>query len=117
TATLTVTINGATDGPPTVDIDDNAPNAEGADHSVVEATGNTISGSATVGAEAGIDSVTVDGQDITDASNTSVTLQGDEGSLTITGYNAATGEITYDYTEDGDAEDHGSGEILDQFTL
>ncbi|MDT8896589.1 retention module-containing protein, partial [Halomonas sp. I1] len=117
TATLTVTINGATDGPPTVDIDDKAPNAEGADHSVVEATGNTISGTATVGAEAGIDSVTVEGQDITDASNTPVTLQGDEGTLTITGYNAATGEITYDYTEDGDAEDHGNGEILDQFTL
>ncbi|WP_275289382.1 Ig-like domain-containing protein [Halomonas elongata] len=117
TATLTVTINGATDGPPTVDIDDNAPNAEGADHSVVEATGNTISGSATVGAEAGIDSVTVNGSDITDASNTPVTLQGDEGTLTITGYNAATGEITYDYTEDGDAEDHSGGEILDQFTL
>ncbi|MDT8893613.1 Ig-like domain-containing protein, partial [Halomonas sp. I1] len=117
TATLTVTINGATDGPPTVDIDDKAPNAEGADHSVVEATGNTISGTATVGAEAGIDSVTVEGQDITDASNNPVTLQGDEGTLTITGYDAATGEITYDYTEDGDAEDHGNGEILDQFTL
>uniref|UniRef100_UPI0023B20136 hypothetical protein n=1 Tax=Halomonas elongata TaxID=2746 RepID=UPI0023B20136 len=44
-------------------------------------------------------------------------LQGDEGTLTITGYDAATGEITYDYTEDGDAEDHSGGEILDQFTL
>ncbi|WP_275288442.1 retention module-containing protein, partial [Halomonas elongata] len=116
-AQVTVTVTGETDAPPVVHIDDGAPGLANADLTVTEATGDTVSGSATVSAEAGIDSVTVDGQDITDASNTPVTLQGDEGTLTITGYNAATGEITYDYTEDGDAEDHSGGEILDQFTL
>ncbi|PSJ20385.1 hypothetical protein CVH10_17855, partial [Halomonas sp. ND22Bw] len=107
TATLTVTINGATDAPPTVDIDDNAPGVDGAEQRVSEASGNTVSGTATVGAEAGIAGVTVNDQDITGATAANpIEIVGSEGTLTITGYDAETGEIAYEYTEDGDAEDH-----------
>ncbi|WP_170214852.1 Ig-like domain-containing protein [Halomonas halmophila] len=118
TATLTVTVTGITDAPPTVDIDDNAPGSDTADHSVVEATGDTITGSATVAAEAGIDGVTINDTDITGATSASpVVIGGTQGQLRITGYDAASGVISYAYTEDGDAEDHSTGEILDSFAL
>ncbi|MFG6179711.1 VCBS domain-containing protein, partial [Halomonas sp. THAF12] len=84
---------------------------------VVEASGDTVTGTATVGAQAGIAGVTVNGSDITGASNSPVTIVGNEGTLVITGYDAATGEISYEYTEDGDAEDHRDGEILDRFDI
>ncbi|MFG6177821.1 retention module-containing protein, partial [Halomonas sp. THAF12] len=71
---VTVTVSGATDAPPTVDIDDNAPDADGAEQRVVEASGDTVTGTATVGAQAGIAGVTVNGSDITDASNSPVTI-------------------------------------------
>ncbi|MFG6179181.1 Ig-like domain-containing protein, partial [Halomonas sp. THAF12] len=70
-----------------------------------------------VGAQAGIAGVTVNGSDITGASNSPVTIVGNEGTLVITGYDAASGEIAYEYTEDGDAEDHRGGEILDRFDI
>ncbi|RAH38154.1 retention module-containing protein, partial [Halomonas sp. SL1] len=118
TAQVTVTINGVTDAPPTVDIEDNAPDVDGAEHSVVEASGHTVTGSATVAAEAGIAGVTVNDTDITAATaENPITIPGAEGTLTITGYDASTGTLSYAYTEDGEAEDHRDGEILDRFAL
>ncbi|TVU58285.1 VCBS domain-containing protein, partial [Cobetia crustatorum] len=86
--TLTITVDGATDGAPTItDISGDA------DNSVTEATGDTVTGSFTVAAEAGIDTVTIGGIDITDASTTPVEITTDEGTLTVTGYDAGTGEV------------------------
>ncbi|WP_169309385.1 hypothetical protein, partial [Desulforhopalus sp. IMCC35007] len=72
-----------------------------------------------VGAEAGISTVTIGGTDITDATNNPVTINGTEGTLVVTGYNPATGEITYEYTEDGDPETHDATDtnIVDQFVV
>ncbi|WFM73010.1 retention module-containing protein [Halomonas sp. CKK8] len=120
TASLTITIDGQTDGPPTIVVEDVDGSLTGADNNVVEATGNTVSGTATVTAEAGIATLTAGGQDITNASATNpVTLAGSYGTLVITGFDAATGVISYDYTEDGNAEDHSGGDdsIVDSFGL
>jgi VCBS repeat-containing protein len=72
-----------------------------------------------VTAEAGIDTVTIGGVDVTDASTTPVTIPGTEGTLVVTGYDATTGVITYEYTEDGAAEDHSLGDdsVVDQFAV
>ena len=90
-----------------------------ADNSVVEATGNTITGDISVSADAGISALTIAGQDITNASTTPVVINGSFGTLTVTGFNASTGEIDYSYVEDGDAEDHSGGDdsIVDQFAI
>ncbi|MFC3283205.1 retention module-containing protein [Litchfieldella rifensis] len=119
TATLTLTINGQTDGPPVIDIDDADGTATGADNSVVEGTGDTVSGTMSVSAEAGIATVTVGGQDVTHASTTPVVIVAANGTLTVTGYDAATGEIRYEYTENGDAADHSGGDtsVVDSFAV
>ncbi|WP_141321742.1 retention module-containing protein, partial [Halomonas halmophila] len=117
TAEVNLTVNGSNDALPEVVIEDNAPDLANADLSVVEATSDSASGTATVSAEAGVADVTIGGVSITDASNNPVTIPGEEGVLTVTGYDASTGDITYEYTEDGDAEDHSDGPVQDQFTL
>ncbi|EPC03469.1 hypothetical protein L861_18190 [Litchfieldella anticariensis FP35 = DSM 16096] len=119
TATLTLTINGQTDGPPVIDIDDADGTATGADNSVVEGTGDTITGTMSVSAEVGIATVTVGGQDVTNASTTPVVIVAANGTLTVTGYDAATGEISYEYTENGDAADHSGGDasVVDSFEV
>ncbi|WP_217897843.1 VCBS domain-containing protein, partial [Cobetia sp. QF-1] len=110
--TLTITVDGSTDGAPTItDI------SATADNSVTEATGDTVTGSFTVAAEAGIDTVTIGGIDISDASTTPVEITTDEGTLTVTGYDAGTGEVTYSYVEDGASEDHTDGDITDSFSV
>ncbi|MCG8427845.1 MAG: retention module-containing protein, partial [Chromatiales bacterium] len=112
-----------TDGP-VVTIEDVDANLTPADNSVIEGTGDTITGTATVSAEAGIQSVTVDGMDITGANTTPVVIPGSEGTLTITGYNPSaitpgSWVISYEYVEDGDAETHNAtnDNVIDQFTV
>ncbi|WP_405278078.1 VCBS domain-containing protein [Cobetia sp. Ld8] len=110
--TLTITVDGSTDGAPTItDI------SATADNSVTEATGDTVTGSFTVAAEAGIDTVTIGGIDISDASTTPVVITTVEGVLSVTGYDADTGTVTYSYVEDGASEDHTGGDITDSFTV
>ncbi|WP_217622061.1 VCBS domain-containing protein [Cobetia marina] len=110
--TLTITVDGATDGAPTItDISGTA------DNSVTEATGDTVTGSFTVAATAGIAAVTIGGIDISDASTTPVEITTDEGTLSVTGYDADTGTVTYSYVEDGETENHSGGDITDSFTV
>ncbi|TKD59210.1 hypothetical protein FBG13_17655, partial [Cobetia marina] len=117
--TLTINITGATDTAPTITgisgTDDN---------SVTEATGDTVTGSFTVAATAGIATVTIAGidadapVDITGASEADpVVIAGAEGTLTVTGYDAGTGEVTYSYVEDGETENHADGDITDSFAV
>ncbi|WP_210405824.1 VCBS domain-containing protein, partial [Achromobacter sp. HZ01] len=109
-AVITITINGQTDGPPVITPEDSDGTVTGAHNSVVEGTGDIVTGSVTVSAEAGIRGVTVGGQDVTGANNTPVVITTDKGILTITGYDAATGKITYSYQETGGADDHSDGD-------
>ncbi|WP_169309196.1 retention module-containing protein, partial [Desulforhopalus sp. IMCC35007] len=105
--------------PPVIIITDEDEDITSADNSVAEGSGATTSGSIVISAEAGVAAVTIAGQDISNATASPVVIIGDEGTLTITGYNPATGEITYEYTEDGEAEDHSAGDdsVIDQFTI
>ncbi|MCB4324524.1 hypothetical protein KOE80_20195, partial [Alcaligenes sp. 13f] len=67
-ATLTITINGQTDGPPVVTPEDGDGDVSKGHNSVVENTGETVDGTVSVSAEAGIATVTINGVDITGAS-------------------------------------------------
>ncbi len=100
-----------------IDITDTDGSASASDNSVMEASGASVNGDITVSANAGIASVSIGGMDITNASTTPVVIAGSEGTLTVTGYDAATGAITYSYSEDGNSEDHSSGAIVDSFTV
>ncbi|KPM74561.1 VCBS domain-containing protein, partial [Cobetia sp. UCD-24C] len=117
--TLTITVTGSTDAAPVITgisgTDDN---------SVTEATGDTVTGSFTVAATAGIATVTIAGVDVdtpVDITNATeadpVVIEGSEGTLSVTGYDAGTGEVTYRYVEDGETEDHSGGDITDSFAV
>ncbi len=119
-AVLTITINGQTDGPPVVIPVDTDGDVTSAHNSVVEGSGATVNGSVGVSAEAGITAVTVAGRDVTGASASNpVVITTDKGVLTVTGYNAATGVISYSYKETGGADDHSAGDnsVRDNFTV
>ncbi|PTL89015.1 hypothetical protein C6W88_20120 [Halomonas litopenaei] len=146
-ATLTITINGSDDDVPTIEIPDgnepggnepdgnepdgsdpNGPEVVAGDHSVVEGSGATVTGSMTVAADAGIKQVSLTDQsgktvDITGASTgpgapKSVVVEGKHGSVTVTDYDAASGKITYSYTENGERADHSDdATVLDSFAL
>ncbi|MCO7233575.1 retention module-containing protein, partial [Cobetia sp. Dlab-2-AX] len=119
TTTVDILITGMPDGVPTIS------GISGADdNSVTEATGDTVTGSFTVAATAGIATVTIAGVDadtpvdITGATEADpVVIEGSEGTLSVTGYNAGTGEVTYSYVEDGETEDHSGGDITDSFAV
>ncbi|MEQ5821851.1 VCBS domain-containing protein, partial [Halomonas sp. SCS19] len=59
--TLTLTIQGQEDDAPTVTVEDSDADVSGADNSVTEASGETVTGSFTVGGSAGLASVTIAG--------------------------------------------------------
>ncbi|MGD8119267.1 Ig-like domain-containing protein, partial [Vibrio sp. TRT 29B02] len=115
TQTVVITINGADDAKPTIEVENTDGDVTAADNSVVEATGEAVTGTITVGAQAGIDGVTINNVDITGATaQTPVTVG---GGLVVTGYDAQTGEVSYTYTEDGQADSHASGAVVDSFTV
>ncbi len=119
-AVLTITINGQTDGPPVVTPVDSDGNVTSAHNSVVEGSGETVNGSVGVSAEAGITAVTVAGRDVTTASTANpVVITTEKGILTVTGYNAATGVISYSYKEIGGADNHSAGDdsVRDSFKV
>ncbi|MBN8411024.1 VCBS domain-containing protein [Halomonas litopenaei] len=119
--TLTLTINGQEDDLPTITVTDSDGNVTGADNSVEEDSGETVTGTFTVGGSAGIAGVTVAGIDVTGATqaNPVVITTGTQGTLTITGFNAATGEFSYSYTETGGPAEHNAANdnIVDSFAI
>ena len=119
TATLNITVNGVEDSQPTVTIADVDGGTTPADNSVLEASGSTVNGTATVSATAGISQLTAEGQDITNAATTNVTVNGNEGTLVVSGFDPGTGVINYAFTEDGNAENHNvaNDNIDDTFTI
>ncbi|VAW49159.1 T1SS secreted agglutinin RTX, partial [hydrothermal vent metagenome] len=116
--TLTITINGVNDASPVIVIEDADGSATSSDNSVTEGTGEIVSGTMTVSAEVGIAEVTLDGQDITNASVTPVVITTAEGEiLTVTGYDPTTGVITYTFEEANGSNDHTDGSVINRFTL
>jgi len=121
TTTVTFTVEGVSDGRPSISINGNTSTRVTVDGEVTEATSETITGVMQVTAPDGIVNVSIDGQDITQASQSNpVTITGGlHGSLVITSYDAASGNITYSYTEDGDNEQHDiiGDNINDHYTV
>src|SRR5690554_3725570 len=123
TTTLTITINGHTDGEPAVTIADNN-GAEEGDHSLAEDATNPMSGTFSVSAPDGLKGVTVNGEtlsvsDLEALNTTPRSITGSEGTLTLTGYDASTGEIHYEYQQSGSAKDHSAGDdsVIDSFVI
>ncbi len=118
TDTLVVDVNVVPE--PTIVVDDVDGSVSPADNSVLEASGDTVTGAITERAPAGVDTLTINGVDITGASPTTpVVIPGSEGTLTITDYDPVTGAITYSYTEDGAPETHNAtnDNVLDSFAV
>ncbi|WP_201545463.1 VCBS domain-containing protein [Psychrobacter sp. H7-1] len=126
TATLEITINGHTDGAPVIEIpvDPEVPETpenegapEGAGDKIVYEGDDATPGSFTVTAEAGVDTITVGGQEIQDATDANpVTITRPEGTLVITGYDATTGDVSYTY--DPNVQDHtGSAPNVDSYEV
>ncbi|MBY5929389.1 VCBS domain-containing protein [Halomonas sp. DP8Y7-3] len=120
--TLTLTINGQEDDLPTITVTDSDGNVTGADNSVEEDSGETVTGTFTVGGSAGVASVTIGGVELVGADFTtpvSIPNTGGQGTLTITGFNAATGEFSYSYTETGGPAEHNAANdnIVDSFAI
>ncbi|MGB3431928.1 VCBS domain-containing protein, partial [Achromobacter sp.] len=91
-----------------------------ATNKVAEATGDTVTGTMQISAALGIVSVDVNGVDVTKATNANpVSLTTGKGTLKITGYDPATGKLTYTYTEKGKSQDHSNGKdsVHDDFTV
>jgi VCBS repeat-containing protein len=122
-ATVTIRIEGHTDGPPSISVPDSNGPLLG-DHSIAEDAGAPVTGSFSVSSAAGIASLQVAGTTLTLAQlqalspATPVTLDTAKGLLTLTGFDGTTGEISYSYRVDG-AQDHSAGDasVLDAFAL
>ncbi|MDI6003038.1 VCBS domain-containing protein, partial [Cobetia pacifica] len=113
TTTVDIVITGTDDALPVINSLE--------DQSVTEATGSTVTDTFTVKAAAGIAAVTIAGVDITDANTSPVVISNPdgEGTLTVTGYDADTGVVSYSYVEDGTAADHSGGDdsVVDDFAV
>lgn len=118
------TTNGATSNAisTTTNITDNdgTPKVIATTNQVVEATGKTVTGTVSITNPQSVDKVTINGVDVSNASASSpIVVKGTEGSLKVTGYNPTTGKVIYEYTEDGNAEQHNTSgtNVVDQFTV
>ena len=120
--TLTITIFAGDNG---VEITNLTPQAEGGDVLVDEddlvpdgsdqTQSTTQGGSFNINAPDGVDTLTIDGNAVITAgvfAATSFTTSVLGNTLSITGYNVETGEVTYTYTLD-DNEDHSPGDDLE----
>ncbi|WP_326491099.1 retention module-containing protein [Achromobacter deleyi] len=111
---------------PTLAIEDNNAGAPGVlSVSEAQATG---SGSFLITAAAGLKSITLDGTGNADATltldrladltNNPVTLTTSKGTLTLTGYDATTGKVTYTYQTSGPQQHSGDDtNVQDHFTI
>ena len=104
---MEITINGHTDGPPTIDIPDYNTDAVAGQQTLAENDTAGVDGTFTVAAEAGLDHITVGGTDVTLAQlnglsgATPVTIDTPRGTLVLNGFDAAAGAVSYHYTVDG----------------
>ncbi|WP_249025287.1 VCBS domain-containing protein, partial [Neisseria canis] len=101
-------------------VDTAPPSVEVESASVEEASSNTVNGTIKVSDKAGVGVITIGDKDVTQANNNvPVEIVTDKGTLKVTGYDAATGVLTYEYTENGTAKDHSQGNdsVVDSFDI
>ncbi|MBM9889984.1 MULTISPECIES: retention module-containing protein [Deefgea] len=122
-ATATVNINVTPVGEPDVTVTDENGLALG-DNSIVENSEQAVSGTFSLSADEGISQINIAGVVITLAQlnalgTTPLTITTDLGSLTLTGFNATTGVVSYSYSVESGAQNHSAGDnsIVDSFTI
>ena len=103
------------------------PDANGADAgniSIAENATKPVTGELTVTAPEGLATVKIGNVTLTVAElqalgTTPRVITGTEGKLTLTGYDANTGKITYTYQQTGTSKDHTAGDnsVTDKFTV
>jgi VCBS repeat-containing protein len=127
TATLTITIDGANDVPTLALVDGNGPTAVGqasvSEHGLGDAgdSSETTTGGFVIGAPDGLDSIVVGGTTVTPAQlgnlgATPVVIGTGLGEITLTGFDPATGVISYSYTL-GANQPHGGGQVTDPIAI
>jgi VCBS repeat-containing protein len=128
TAVLTITINGHTDGPPSIVPVDGNGGATGqatVNELGLLTVGNTTeatTGTITVSAPDGLASVVVGGTTVTAAQlgnlgTTPITIDTGEGTMVLTGFNAGTGALSYSYTLKDALNQPGATESTDTIAL
>ena len=123
-ASLSITINGHTDATPTISIPDTDGGSATSDTTLPETAGATA-GSFTIAAQAGIGAIDVNTTHLTlaqlNALGTSpVTVTTPDGTLVLTGFNSASGTVSYTYdpnvlthTSSAPIVDHLSIKLID----
>jgi len=122
TTQLTITINGVTD-PPTLGITDRNGGTTG-DNSIAENATGPVTGSFSLTAPNGLQSVTVGGRVITEAQllasgTTPISISTAQGTININGFNAGTGVVSYSYQQSGTSKDHSGGDasVMDSIAV
>lgn len=124
TAELDITINGKTDGQPSLNIAD-LNGVEAGHVSIVENDSDKVTGEFTVQAPDGLNKITIGGEEISLADLEALTttpkeIDGTYGKLTLTDYDPATGKVSYEYALDNtDGKDHNLGKdsVKDEFAI
>ncbi|VTU22034.1 cadherin-like domain-containing protein [Variovorax sp. RA8] len=127
TATITITIGAADDGVSLVLDDGNGPGSTG--EATVSERGlgdggdpsETTTGRFVIRTPDGLGNLEVAGTTLTPAQlaqlgTTAITVVTDKGLLTLTGYDPATGAVTYSYTLTG-RQPHAGGEVTDDIAI
>ncbi|MFA5631118.1 MAG: VCBS domain-containing protein, partial [Porticoccaceae bacterium] len=122
-ARVVITIHGRTDAPPVIDVPDNNTGVTPGHASISEDAEQPVTGTINIQSEAGIRTVTIGGH-VVDLGNigTGITLPPtDKGTLTITSYNPATGEVGYSYVVSGDPQPHDNNQndenVIDEYPI
>ena len=101
----------------------------GGDQDIAENASGTVSGTFTISADAGLQSISVDGNTITQAQLLAleagtgtiapITTTEESGTLTITGYNSGTGVVSYSYAVEGTAKTHNAANdnVVDRIAI
>ena len=101
-------------------IDTTAPIVNAPGHSVEEASSAAVKGFIQVSDKSPVTAITVAGKDVTSATAAHpVMIHTVRGTLIVTGYDVASGKVTYRYVEGGKAADHSTGDnsVKDSFVV
>ncbi len=93
-------------------------------NSIAEDATASVIGEFSINAPDGLQGISVGAQNISadelaDLSANPISVVGAEGTLTLTGYDPATGKVAYSYEQSGSAKDHSAGDdsVIDRFAI
>ena len=121
TADLNIVVSPVNDTP-TVTITDSNGLQVGTE-SIAENASAPVTGTFVISAPDGLQSIQVNGTTLTIADLEALsptvprTITGTEGTLTLIGYDAVTGKVSYSYLQAGTSKDHAGGDVTDRFTI